>query len=82
MSYDLEMYAKALEGIKWIGNPMLIKDDEDPMNYATHQYHMRGFQRGLQAAADMLRMKPITLYVVYPDHFPDPGAPQEDNDGI
>ena len=76
-SYDIEMYAKALEGIKWIGNPSLIKDDEDPIDYAKHRYHMRGFQRGLEAAAKMLRMSPSALYTVYPDHFPDPAEGDE-----
>ena len=85
MSYDLEMYAKALEAMAEQPGIRAMLPSDDPFEYAKRMTWERGYQWGMECAhrqaAAMLRMQPMTLWTVYPDHFPDPDAPQEDSDG-
>ncbi len=79
MSYDIEMYAKALEHLALMPHrsfsmtaPMARGPEEAPEQYAQYLHHYIGHCRALMQAAKMLRMKPETLYAMYPAYFPDP----------
>lgn len=74
MGYDLEMYAKALETMA--DDPVMINFPQDSLvsmrdfyDHAIADWHRR---RGLRQAAEMLRKTKMSLYVVYPGHFPEP----------
>ena len=79
MNYDIEKYAEALEAMALLPHrpfSMLSKTnlglDETPEQYAWYLHHYITRSRTLMQAAEMLRMKPMQLYVVYPAYFPDP----------
>lgn len=79
--YPLEQYATALEAMA--NEPVRPyvactgPQYELPAAYAEYLIHDRAYKLALMSAAKMLRGTPMSLYMVYPDHFPDP---REDND--
>ena len=81
MSYDLEMYAKALDAMA-NKQPYHYDTSQDPDIYAREMHRYDGRCMALREIAHMLRMQPGPVWTVYPAHFPNPDAPQEDNDGI
>lgn len=78
MSYDLEMYAKALEAISNFA-PRSQRHGENHFDYAKTKTFDDGFRYGMKQAAKMLHMSPGSLYTMYPDHFPEPPK-EERND--
>ena len=74
--YDVEAYAKVLRAMAddpfWTVFPQKgLKEMKDFYEHAVADWH---FRRGLRAAAEMLQRTKRSLYVVYPNHFPDPDA--------
>ena len=85
MSYDIEKYAEALEAMAneehrpYDFRASLTRGSprETPEEYAQYLHHYASSRRALKQAVEMLRMKPLTLRVVYPANFPNP---EEGND--
>ena len=82
MSYDIEKYAEALEELAEQPGIRPPQPNDNLFEYAQRMTWERGYQHGLECArkqaAEMLRMKPETLWVVYPGHFPNPEEGDDD----
>ena len=87
MAYDLEKYATALESMANeqprsynLGLNMVGALKETPEEYAAYLSHYISMCRTFMSVVWMLRGTPMSLYMTYPDYFPDPDA-KEDTDG-
>ena len=82
LAYPLDMYIKALEAMinEQYSDPA-IRVHEDPRKYAERVIGWRIYddvtKRTRKNVIKMLCGTPMSLYTVYPDHFPDPEAPVE-----
>ena len=82
MSYDLEMYAKAMEAMAKQPDIRPPEPKDNLFEYAQRVTWERGYQCGVERAwkqaANMLRLNPWPLWTVYPGHFPEPKEPADD----
>ena len=68
---ERELLSKALEGMSQ--EPLLPPESNSKAwEYAAYMAHHTGGKRAWKQASEMIRMKPMTLWTVYPDYFPEP----------